>query len=123
LAQNASSVRELPLDQRAAFTTALRNYASGQLMVIAAGRRALEQAGKANVTDKQALATGEQMRLKFARSLHVQVDPRFGTFANGDLQSSEGSLSVAVSARAADGKTSDPSPQWLAGLPNAQKCL
>lgn len=122
LSQNDAAISALPASQRDDFRKALREYAEGQLMVIAVGKRVLKQQGQAKGTNDQALAEGNKLRTKFADSLDVEVDPRYGTFVDGDLKPGGGSLSVAVSSHATDGTKADPSAPWVAALPAAQKC-
>jgi hypothetical protein len=122
LAQNADGINALPADEQEAFREALKEYAEGQLMVIEAGRQSLAAQGKSSPTDEEALAEGEKLRTAFAKHIEIDVDPRYGTYSNGSLRASSGSLSVPVSARAFDGQSSDPSAAWVAALPAAQKC-
>ena len=91
-------------------------------MIIEAGRQALIAQGKSSPTDQEALAEGEKLRTAFAKHIEVDVDPRYGTYSNGNLRAGSGSLSIPVSARAFDGQSSDPSAAWVASLPTAQKC-
>ena len=122
LAQNAEGISALPAGEQEAFRAALKEYAEGQLMVIEAGRQSLIAQGKSSPTDEEALAEGEKLRTAFAKDIEVDVDPRYGTYSNGNLRAASGSLSIPVSARAFDGQSSDPSAAWVASLPTAQKC-
>jgi hypothetical protein len=74
------------------------------------------------VSDDDALSEGSKLRSKWARSVDVEVDPRYGTYAQGTLTPTSGSLSVPVSERATAGAKADPAATWVSGLPMSQKC-
>ena len=120
MSQNEVGLRLLPKDRRAAFQTALRGYAEAQAMLIEAGRQSLEEAGRTDVTDEEALAEGERLRAEFVESADVQIDPRYGSFESGELRLGGQSLSVPVSehARQAD----NPNAAWAAQLPASLQC-
>lgn len=122
LAQNAQGIARLPKSQRADFRQALKEYAEGQLMLIAVGRNALEAQGRSHVTDSEALAEGTRLRQQYVKSVDVSVDPRFGTFKNGSLRQAGGDLSVPVSDSARAGNSANPSATWVSSLPASQKC-
>ncbi len=123
LAANEQNIGALPAGQREDFRQALREYAEGQLMLIAVGRKELTAAGTSNVTEQQAVSEGTKLRNAWiAKNVKVSVDPRYGTFSKGALAAKNGSLSVAVSQRATDGGSPDPSAGWVAALPASQKC-
>jgi hypothetical protein len=122
LAQNQAHIEALPADEREAFQAALKEYAEGQLMVIAAGRESLESQGKTNVTDDKALAEGMRLRAEYADGVDIDVDPRYGTFTDKGLMPGDSSLSVPVTDQAADGASPDPSAGWVAALPVSQTC-
>lgn len=122
LARNEQGLRMLPEDQRPAFRDALKKYAEGQLMLIEAGRKSLEQKGQSSPTDDAALAEGNRLRAAYAKRIDIEVDPRYGTYSDGNLHPDSGSLSLAVSPRAFDGQSSDPSAAWVSALPASQKC-
>lgn len=124
VARSRQTIDALPEDQRDDFREALSDYAAGQYIVVDAGRLYLASQGKTNAPDKQAAAAGTQLRAKFAKTLDVEVDPRYGSFdpASGSLGSNGGSLSVPASAFAMDGASPDPSAGWVSSLPAAQKC-
>jgi hypothetical protein len=113
---------QLPASQRAAFRDALQQYAEGQTILISVGKKALEAQGNTNVTQKQAIAEGSKLRNKYTDGIDVEVDPRFGSFSKNTLTPGGDTLSVAASARAADGASPDPSAGWVASLPASQKC-
>jgi hypothetical protein len=119
-----SSIQSLPKDQQTAFEQALQGYAEGQATLLAVGSRYLASQGKPTTDQNQDVAEGRRLRGAFSRKLHIQVDPRFGSFdANtGTMAATSGSLSVPVSSSAADGATPDPSAGWVASLPASQKC-
>ncbi len=121
-----SNINTLPQDERPAFEQALRDYAEGQLILLDAGRRYLASHGQTAAGDQQALAIGQKLRERYVQrnDVNVAVDPRFGSFNDktGTLNAGSGSLSVAVSSRAADGQSPDPSAGWVASLPASQQC-
>jgi hypothetical protein len=119
LAQNAKTIELLPESRQDDFQKLLRGYAEGQLVLIAAGRQSL---GDPAAADDAALTEGSKLRNKWAKSVDVEVDPRYGTYAQGTLTPTSGSLSIPVSQRATAGANADPGANWLAGLPMSQKC-
>lgn len=122
LTQNEQGLAMLPASQRADFTAALKQYAEGQTILIAVGRKALQAQGQTNVADQQALAEGQRLRAQYVKHVTVQVDPRYGTWSNGSLQAGASSLSVPVSARAKAGAASNPGASFVSQLPASQKC-
>lgn len=122
LAQNEQGLQLLPESQRPAFREALKEYAEGQLMLIEIGRQSLQDQGKTNVTDDQALAEGQRLRQKYVESLDVEVDPRYGTFEQGTLKPGGTSMSVAQSDDARAGSKADPGTAFVSGLPVSQRC-
>lgn len=119
LAQNRQTIDLLPEDRQDDFTDILRGYAEGQLVLIEAGRAAL---GDDSAAQDAAVSAGTKLRNRWARSVDVEVDPRYGTYARGTLTPASGSLSLPVSQRAAAGANADPAASWVAGLPMSQKC-
>jgi len=122
VAQAAATINALPADRRAELSNLIRDLYAGQYIVERIGRRSLEAQGKFPVTSKQASAQGNRLLNQYANSVNIQIDPRYGTYSQGNLASVSGSLSVPVSAKATDGNTSNPSPDWVKSLPAAQKC-
>lgn len=122
VAQSSASLQMLPPADREALSQAVRNYAEGQSILIEIGRRSLEQQGKQNVADDEALAEGQRLRAQFLKSIDVEVDPRYGSFEQGQLQAGDSELSVAMSDPAKQAALAQPSATYLAGLPASQKC-
>jgi hypothetical protein len=124
IAANQSTLDKLPASRRAAFSDALRDFAEGQTVVIAAGRKALVRQGAAKVTDDKALAEGNKLRAAWLSRSHVKVsvDPRFGTYRGGTLAATSGSLSVPVSSSAKAGAAAQPAASWTSSLPATQTC-
>ncbi len=122
LAQNEQGVSLLPEDQRAVFNTVLEEYAESQLMLVDLGRRSLEKSGRTDVSDDQALAEGQRLRTRFLGGLDVEVDPRYGSFANGTVRPGSASLSVPASDDALAGAQAEPPPAFVSSLPASQKC-
>lgn len=122
LEQNRATIDALPADQREVFSETVKDYAEGQLIVIAVGQDLLAKQGGKQDDQNAALAAGDEARAKFADGLEVDIDPRFGTFVDGELEPSGGSLSVPVSGRAKAGLAGTPDASWVAGLPAAQTC-
>jgi SurA-like protein len=119
VAQNKQTLDLLPEANKADFEALLRDYAEGQLMLIQIGRQSLADS---SADDNAALSEGTKLRNKWARSVDVEVDPRYGSYAQGTLTPASGSLSVPVSQRATAGANADPSATWVAALPMSQKC-
>lgn len=123
VAANESTIGQLPSSRRSVFRDTLRDYAEGQLILLAIGRSELSKRGTANAPEDQAIAAGVSMRDAWVKkSLDVSVDPRYGEFSNGTLAAKGGSLSVAVSSRATEGAKQQPSSSWVSALPANQKC-
>lgn len=122
MAQNEVGLRLLPPDRREAFSTALREYAEGQAMLIEVGRQSLEDAGRTDVTDQEALAEGERLRAEFVESADVEIDPRYGSFESGELRLGGQSLSVAVSDTARQAGNPNAGAAWAAQLPASLQC-
>jgi hypothetical protein len=119
LQQNKQTLDLLPADHKPAFEALLRSYAEGQLILIDVGRQALADP---KADDNAALSEGTKLRNKWAKSVAVEVDPRYGTYDQGTLTPASGSLSIPVSQRATAGANADPAAGWVAGLPMSQKC-
>lgn len=120
LAQNQQTLNALPEDHREDFSDLLRTYVEAQLIVQEAGR----QAAGPDAGPDQLAAAGTQQRNEWLsqEGIEVELDPRFGEYNNGGIDGSGGSLSVPVSDRAAAGDVTEPSPEWVSGLPMTQKC-
>jgi hypothetical protein len=120
LAQNQQTIDALPEDLRDDFSELFRSYVEGQLIVQQAGR---EAAGAAAGPEELATAGNQQRDAWLAEEdIEVELDPRFGEYKDGGIDGSGGSLSVAVSDRAAAGDVTEPGPEWVADLPMTQKC-
>lgn len=120
LAQNRQTLNALPEDRREDFSDLLRTYVEAQLIVQEAGR----QAAGPDAGPDQLAAAGTQQRNEWLsqEGIEVELDPRFGEYKDGGIDGSGGSLSVAVSDRAAAGDVTEPGPEWVADLPMTQKC-
>lgn len=117
--QNKQTLDLLPESHKPVFEDLLRSYAEGQLMLIQIGRQSL---ANPDADDNAALSEGTKLRNKWAGSVDVEVDPRYGTWAKGTLTPASGSLSIPVSQRAVAGANADPAANWVAALPTSQKC-
>lgn len=122
VAQNRSLIEALPENERDDYRDALKDYAAGQLMLIEVGRRSLQEQGGTDVSDDQAIAEGQRLRGDFVEGLDVEIDPRYGTFADDTLKPGGTSLSVAESERARAGQKAEPGTSFVAGLPSSQRC-
>ncbi len=106
--QQVAAPREaLPERLRGPFDEAVEGFAIAQLGLAVLGRESLGAEGTEEPDDQAALAEGQRLRNRHAREVGVSVDPRFGTFARGQVQASDGSLSVAVSDQAKASATAD----------------
>ena len=122
LAENAPNVALLPEDRRDDFRNALRKYAGGQLILIEVGRRSLTDQGQAQVTDDMAIAEGQRLRGEFVGTIEIEVDPRYGTFAEDTFETGGSALSVPASDDGLAGAKADPGPGFVAALPASQRC-
>ena len=98
--QAAESREALPERLQETFDDVVEDFATSQLGLAELGRTSLEKKGTPDADDQAALAEGQRLRAKRAAKIGVSVDPRFGTYADGQLQPTDGSLSVAVSEQA-----------------------
>jgi hypothetical protein len=121
LEQNDVVINLADEDFQEEFTEIISDYVTGQLMLITLGREALTQDGQTDVLDTVALQAGVTLRAEFEAANPVELDPRYGTFANGTVNLSSGSLSVAVSDVAVNGGKLDDAA-WITALPAFQKC-
>ena len=116
-------IASVPQQYRATLTATLAALDRSQLTMAEVGRRQLQQSGSTNITAQTAIPAGLKARNAWVtRHLDVSVDPRFGTFSNGQLKTGGGSLSTAVSTKAVDGARTQPPATWIASLPASQKC-
>jgi hypothetical protein len=120
--QLATSRDALPETLKPTFDTVARQYAQAQTALIDLGRKSLEAQGKTNVSDQDAFTEGQRLRTQYASKAKVQVDPRFGVLAAGQLQPNDGSFSVPVSDFARQAAASQPSATFVSQLPASQKC-
>ena len=118
-AQNAQTIEQLPEENREGYRNVLEGYVSSQLVLAEIGRESL---GDPNAAEDAARAEGARLRGKWAKSVDIEVDPRFGTYDKGTLTATSGSLSFPASERAAAGANPEPAANWVAGLPMSQKC-
>lgn len=122
LTQNAPGIEALPEDERETFRELLVGYTESQLILSQVGAASLEEQGAANAAPEQAAAEGSRLRAEWAKSVDVEVDPRFGNYAEGTLTPTSGSLSIPVSDAAKAGAVAEPGQAWVAALPASQKC-
>ena len=122
LEQNAAAIEAIPAAQRDDFRDLFRGFQESQQIIDAAGRASLEDQGNTNPAPEEISAEGVRLRNQWARGLDVELDPRFGTFANGTVTPTSGSLSIPVSERAAQGANAEPGTEWTAALPASQRC-
>jgi hypothetical protein len=123
MASRAQLLASVPKEHRDVLQSTLTDLDKSQLTMAEAGRRELEKAGTKNITAQTAIPAGIKVRNDWVeKHVDVSVDPRFGTFSNGNLQAKSGSLSSAVSSQARAGAKTQPSSAWLASLPATQKC-
>ncbi len=122
VAQSSAGIRALPEDQREDFRELLVGFRESELVLAEIGLLSLQEQGTAEPAPEEASAEGARLRAQWAEAIDVEVDPRFGTYAQGALSPTSGSLSIPVSAGARAGSAADPGASWIAGLPASQKC-
>ncbi len=122
LAQNEPGIAALPEDRQDAFRDTLRDFTEGQLMLIEIGTRSLAASGATEVTEDDAFAEGRRLQAEYVETLDVEVDPRFGAFADGQLVPGTASLSVPQSEFAQLAGQGTPDPGFVAQLPASQLC-
>lgn len=124
VAQNAAARDAVPEDLQSTFDEFVDDFATAQMTVLAAGRQSLEDAGKSpeQVTDDKSYAEGQRLRLEYADSADIAIDPRFGTLVDGVIVPTSGSLSVPQSTEAKDDAEKAPSAEVVALIPAPLKC-
>jgi hypothetical protein len=124
LAQSAGQINLLPQPERAAFRALFKGFQESQSILDQAGTASLAEQGNGNPSPEEASAEGMRLRNEWAdeQGIEVEVDPRFGEYANGTVTPKNGSLSIAASDRARQGASEEPGQAWTAGLPMSQKC-
>ncbi len=123
LASSDQGLQGLSEQDRTAFRETLREVAEARLALTEIGRAELASQDVEEPTEEQALSTGTQLQTAWADEfVDIEVDPRYGVYAQGALRSATGSLSVAQSDSAVDGEKATPSTSWVASLPASQKC-
>ena len=122
--QSAQQINLLPKPERADFRALFRGFQESQSILEQAATASLADQGKTNPTPEEISAEGTRLRNQWAaeEGLEVDVDPRFGEYANGSITPKNGSISIAASDRARQGASQDPGEAWTAGLPLSQKC-
>ena len=124
LARSAQQINLLPQPERAHFRALFLGFQVSQSILDQAGSASLAQQGNANPSPEEASAEGARLRNQWVKQqgIDVEVDPRFGEYANGTVTPTSGSLSIAASDRARQGAADEPGQAWTAGLPMSQKC-
>lgn len=122
LQQNAASINVLPPELRGVFRSLFTTFQESQELLSEAGTASLADQGNAEPSPEEAAAEGARLRAEWAADVEVEVDPRYGTYEDGALTPSSGSLSIATSERARQGAAAQPDAAWTAGLPLSQKC-
>ena len=107
--QAAASSQSLPERLRGTFDEAVEGFATSQLGLAELGRESLAEEGTTEPDEQAALTEGQRLRVEYAEEVGVTLDPRFGTWDEGLVQPSDGSLSVAVTDQAKASSASDPS--------------
>lgn len=122
LSQNAQGIEAIPKSEREEFTDLLVGFRESELILAEVGAASLEEQGTATPAPEEAASEGARLRADWAESIEVEVDPRFGTYAEGGLAPASGSLSVPISDTAKAGSAGEPGAAWVASLPASQKC-
>lgn len=118
VAQNETGLALLEEQQAEDLRAALRAYAESQFMLIELGRRSLGT----EASDDEAIAEGRRLLDEYARSIDIEVDPRYGRFDDGVFKPGGTALSVPASDRARDGDQQQPSESFIGELPASQLC-
>lgn len=120
--QQAQGIQAIPAEQRDDFRSLFRGFQESQLIIEEAGRDSLLSQGATDPAPEEVTTEGTRLRDEWAADLEIEVDPRFGEYADGTVTPTSGSLSIPVSERAAQGAAAEPGPEWTSGLPASQKC-
>jgi len=118
IAQNEAGLATLPEKHQEVFRETLREYAEGQMILIEAGRESLGE----SAPEEEAIAEGVKLRNEFAQDVEVEIDPRYGSFEDGEFTRGGTSLSVAASDRAKAGDQDQPDQSFVGTLPASQQC-
>jgi hypothetical protein len=98
--QQEANLQALPERLRGSFDDTVAAFATTQLGLAALGRQSLLDKGTKKPDQQASLTEGQRLLLAQADKAGVTVDPRFGTFEDGQVGGTDGSLSVAVSDQA-----------------------
>ncbi len=104
------------------FRDLFTSFQESQVLLNEAGTRSLAAQGNPEPAPEEAAAEGARLREEWAADVDVEVDPRYGSYDQGALTPTSGSLSIPASQGAFDGAAAEPGAEWTAGLPLSQKC-
>lgn len=124
LAAAAEARRAVPDDLQPVFDDVVRDSTRAGLAMEAVAVRNLREAGE-QPDPNTVQAEIARLQQEYVADNPVEVDPRFGTYREGQVVAGDGSLSVAVSDRALSfvpSSTDDPAAAPAADLPASQVC-
>ena len=121
--QNQAARDVLPESMRDTFDEFVDEFARAQVTVQEVGRESLEESGGgASVSDDDAYAEGQRLRLELAEESDITIDPRFGTIEEGVVTPGSGSLSVPESDEAKQDAKLAPDMAAVEDMPAPLKC-
>lgn len=120
--QSQSARESVPANLRDVFDEKVEEYAVAQLALTALGERSLAEQGQPGAAEDVAFSEGEKLRLEYAKTADIRIDPRFGTLQDGILTPGSGSLSVPVSDFSVQAISQSPSEAFRSALPASQTC-
>ncbi len=112
----------VPEGVRDTFDEVVREFAVAEQAILQLGEESLRDSGQGGINEEAARAEGARLRSEYAAEADIDVDPRFGTVADGVIGPADGSLSVPVSELARQGAAEQVEDGFVSALPATQKC-
>ncbi len=119
--QFKAGVASLPQDDQDTLVQAFTDYTRGQLLLASIGEKKLKEQGKQNPGTTEAITVGGNLAGRWAKRLHIKIDPRYNPGTSDQAGGGDGSISRVVSsyAKSAAGTAT---PTFVAGLPAEMRC-
>jgi hypothetical protein len=121
LDQLKSLIDGLPAKDRSRTRELIEQLFKGQLQVFQEAVTKLQAAG-VQPTQQLVQQAAQATTAEFAKTVDIDVNPRYDAPGPGHQGDGAQSLSKAVSKDAKAAQSTDPDPSWVAGLPAPQRC-
>lgn len=116
------AVQAAPAEDRDRFRELVGDFYKGQLQVFALAKAKLASVGFTEPGNDELSQAVESLQGNYRDQVEITVDPVYGPDDKGNAGVQDGSLSKAISKYAKQAASSQPDPQWIAGLPAGQRC-